>query len=238
MKKLLALPLLFLFCAVTLISCSDNDNRNYQYRISVLNLTNNQPISPMAVIVHSNQFNAWENGAAASVALEKLAEAGEPDDLIALADASNDVYYHAALGEQNLQAGNSILLDISFVTHKNNPLMLTIAGKLQNTNDGFAGRTMIDLQQLAFTDHNKASINLFAWDSGTEANTETEATISGPAGTGTGFDASRVGDIDKVSQHIGIIGNQGDKLALTDSVLTSSHKFDNPVARVFITRTN
>ncbi len=235
MKKLLALPLLFLFSAATLIGCSDNDNRNYQYQVSILNLTNNQPISPMAIIVHNDQFNAWENGATASTALEKLAEAGDPDDLLSLADNSDDVYYSAALGEQNLAAGETGLLNLDFTTHKNNRLMLTIAGKLQNTNDGFAGRAMIDLQQLAFTDRDEASIDLLAWDSGTEANTETAATIPG---SGTGFDASRADDINKVSQHIGIIGNQGVKLALTGSALTSSHKFDNPVARVVITRTN
>ena len=47
-------------------------------------------------------------------------------------------------------------------------------------------------------------MNMDVWDSGTEANSETAATIPGPAGGGEGFNATR-DDSDTVSFHSGVI---------------------------------
>ena len=70
------------------------------------------------------------------------------------------------------------------------------------------------------------------YDAGTEANSEAAGTIPGPADGGEGFNAER-DDADTVSYHPGVVSSQD---TLPDSVLMAEHRFDNPVARLIITR--
>ena len=79
------------------------------------------------------------------------------------------------------------------------------------------------------------TLRAIAYDSGTEANTETAATIPGPAGGGEGFNAARDDIADQVAMHSGVVG-QDDGFATSD--LTGQHRFDNPVAQVTIERIN
>jgi len=71
-----------------------------------------------------------------------------------------------------------------------------------------------------------------AYDAGTEANSETAATIPGPAAGGEGYNSTR-DDRDTVGGHPGVISADD---GLTGSALDASHRFDNPVARITITR--
>jgi len=72
-----------------------------------------------------------------------------------------------------------------------------------------------------------------AYDAGTEANSETSATVPGPAGGGTGFNVVR-DDVDRVSLHSGVVSNQD---GLPTSALSDLQRFDNPTARIVVTRT-
>jgi hypothetical protein len=76
-------------------------------------------------------------------------------------------------------------------------------------------------------------MHYMAYDAGTEANTEAKGSMPGPADGGEGFNAAR-DDVNFVHIHPGVI-SQYDGLA--DSVLMPSHRFDNPVLAVTITRT-
>lgn len=86
------------------------------------------------------------------------------------------------------------------------------------------------------------------WDAGTEANTETAATMPGPAasaagggGEAAGYDVVRDDLADAVRLHQGVVtsANADDpsREGLSTSVLTEAHRFDFPTSRVVITRT-
>ena len=70
--------------SMLLVACSssdDDDDSNgtdpgstpstRSYEVSVVNLTNNQPFSPIAVISHTADYSPWSIGSAASAGLEK-----------------------------------------------------------------------------------------------------------------------------------------------------------------------
>ena len=95
---------------------------------------------------------------------------------------------------------------------------------LVNTNDGFIGLNGVDISELGIDE----SLVLYArvYDAGTEANTETAATVPGQGGEG--MNAAR-DDRDFIA-----VVSQDDGLAT--SALDASHRFDNPAARIVITR--
>ena len=61
------------------------------FEVTVSNLTNAQPLSPVAVIAHGDGYNVFTVGEAATAGLEVQAEGGDPADLIAEADADANV---------------------------------------------------------------------------------------------------------------------------------------------------
>lgn len=68
-------------------SSDDDDASKMSYDITVTNLSSNQPMSPFAAKLHASSFTAWQVGAAASVALEELAEGGDNASVLALSEA-------------------------------------------------------------------------------------------------------------------------------------------------------
>ena len=76
------------------------------------------------------------------------------------------------------------------------------------------------------------SFNTSSYDAGTENNSELSTTIPGPAAGGEGFNADR-DDVNVVAMHPGVVSKDD---GLTNSVLSFSHRFDNPTLSVVITR--
>ncbi len=194
----------------------------YSYEISVTNLTQAQPMSPIAVMLH-NDGDFWQVGTSASTALEKLAESGDNSELL-----DNNIILVSKSGAGILPAGMSetIMLDIQ----DNIPAKLSLATMLVNTNDAFTGINALAIENLAVNE----SISVFtnSYDAGTEKNSELMATIPGPAAGGEGFNNAR-DDVDFVAMHAGIV-SQDD--GLMQSVLTQAHRFDNPSLKVTIKR--
>ena len=58
------------------------------FEVTVSNLTNGQPLSPIAVIAHQNTFPVFTIGNPASAGLETLAEGGDNSALLAEANAA------------------------------------------------------------------------------------------------------------------------------------------------------
>jgi len=197
----------------------------YEYEISVTNLTSNQPLSPVTLITHDDEFMPFSIGVTASSALELLAESGDNTEVLAL--------------ESNIDSASDSapLAPGSTYTHtletEDTELNLSILSMLVNTNDAFTGLNSHDLSDYSVGD--EKSLRLSVYDSGTEANSEVDTTIPGPAtmGTGEGFNVSRDDIIDVVTMHAGVV-SQDD--GLTNSVLSASHRFDNLVAKVSIKR--
>ena len=110
---------------------------------------------------------------------------------------------------------------------------ISVSTMLVNTNDAFSGLNGLPVGGMAAGD--ALTVDGIAYDAGTEANTELAAEIPGPIAGGEGFNAARNDRADQVSMHAGVI-SRDDGLASSD--LSNQHRFDNPVVRVRVERTN
>ena len=219
-----------------LTACSDNDSTSPQpepdpdpiptpkvFSVSVTNLTHNQPLSPLALVAHADGV-MWTLNEPATVALETMAESGDNSQLLTESYVSSPVS-----GGEIIPPGNS--QTIVMQTSLQGQIYLSLATMLVNTNDAFTGFSQLDVTNLAVGDslNNRHA----SYDAGTEGNSEGQGTIPGPADGGEGFNGIR-DDVDFVSRHAGIVSLDD---GLTTSVLNESHRFDNPVISVSITRT-
>ena len=220
-------------------ACSDNDNNvtapeppapapappapvNVTYEVTVTNLTQAQPLSPVAVVLHDTGA-LWQIGESASEALEIMAEGGDNSSLLGL-----DVVAASASGAAPIGPGGSE--SISVTIEDNESALMSIATMLVNTNDAFTGLNAWSLSNLAVGDSWSTVARVY--DAGTEANTEAAGTIPGPVDGGTGYDGVR-DDVDFVALHPGVVSMDDE---MPGSVLTTDHRFDNPVMRIRITR--
>ncbi len=209
------------------VACGGNDNPPplASFEIDVINATNNQPLSPVAVISHSDNYSAWEVGSAASVALENLAEGGSNAELAA--SLSGNTEFVSGSGAIAPAASETINITASSASQTR----LTIATMLVNTNDAFAGLRSIDVSALASGD--TVTLNAYVYDAGSELNSESAGSMPGPADGGEGFNAGRTDINDVVRLHGGVVTADD---GLATSVLNQSHRFDNPGMIVSITR--
>lgn len=203
-----------------------------KFSVAVTNLTSGQPLSPLALVLHNANYKAFEIGMAASVGLEKLAEGGDPTAFLAEA-AANKASFLTTTGTGMLLPGMSITLmtDISLYETDIAMLKLSLVSMPVNTNDAFTGISSIDLSKLAVGD--VMTMDTVAYDAGTEKNTESAGTIPGPAAGGEGFNPMRDDTPSLVSMHSGVITKDD---GLASSALNNTHRWDNPVARITITR--
>lgn len=193
------------------------------FSVEVTNITNSQPMSPVAIALHqSGSF--WMQNTTASLALENLAEGGDNSSLLAESFVDVGVSGTGILGPGAMQ-------QLTIITENQQVMYLSLATMLVNTNDAFTGVSKVDVSGMAQGD--SVSFRAKAYDSGTEANSEAMGTMPGPADGGEGFNAMR-DDGDFVTGHPGVVTSDD---GLTTSVLNQSHRFDNPVIAIKITRT-
>ncbi|MEW8505764.1 MAG: spondin domain-containing protein [Candidatus Thiodiazotropha sp.] len=214
-----------------LAGCPNNDNDDndtttrVSYEVTVANLTTSQPMSPLAAVLHGGSYAMWTIGSSASSGLEQLAEAGDNTELLAEAGSTSD----------NVMSGNGLILPgqsdtIIIEADEATDLALSFASMLVNTNDAFTG---LNARSVASMEVDTVqTVNLRTYDAGTEANSESAATIPGPAGGGEGYNPIR-DDNDAVRGHPGVVTSAD---GLSGSALAEAHRFDNPTARVTITR--
>ncbi|WP_428775870.1 spondin domain-containing protein [Vibrio sp.] len=212
-----------------LFGCPDDNMTGNQYRYSVQlqNLTANQPLSPMAVITHNQDFHLFAVGSSASLELEQLAEGGDNSGLLAMQDSNRDIEL-ALSGNGVILPGQSDLLELTI--NRNKSGYLSLASMLVNTNDGFVGSANVELLSLKVGESLQMPVPV--WDAGTELDDESAATVPGPAAGGEGFNAAR-DDVDQVSFHSGVISADD---GLASSALNATHRFNNPGAMLTITR--
>ncbi len=194
----------------------------YQYQVTVTNLTNFQPLSPLALVLHETG-QIWQIGQSASTMLENLAESGDNSGVMGadfvVSSASND-----GILLPGMSAEVMIMTTDMMASH------LSLATMLVNTNDAFTGLNAIDLSMMEVG--GMMMFNPSVYDSGTEGNSEMAGTIPGPADGGEGLNAAR-DDVDFVAMHPGVVSADD---GLSSSVLTGEHKFDNPAVSVKIVR--
>lgn len=215
--------LLALSMASVLTGCG-GDNQDTilpaEYTVSVSNMSNFQPISPIGLGLHADG-HWFEIGEAASLALEKLAEGGDNSELLATAVSSMSMSGPLLPG-----ATQTLRIEKGFGNYR-----LSAIGMLVNTNDAFTALDAVELEGMAVGE--QKSFDLAVYDAGTEANSEAAGTIPGPADGGEGFNALR-DDKNVVSMHSGVVTKDD---GLATSVLTEQARFDNPVLHLVLTRT-
>lgn len=201
------------------------------FDVTVTNLTNAQPLSPVGVVVHMDGYTPFDIGAPATAGLELLAEGGDNSDFLseASADMANLL---TTSGAAPIGPGGSETLSFTIDEADLPGAQLSLMTMLVNTNDAVSGLRAARFENMAVGDTVSWQTN--AYDAGTEANTETAATIPGPAGGGEGFNAARDDREDIVKMHSGVV-TQADGFMRSD--LGEAHRFDNAVAQVTLTRT-
>jgi len=189
------------------------------YKVDITNLTQGQPMSPFALIGHDSGmlFNIGEQS---STELEYIAEGGNTAMLLAASWVEESV-----TDSEALMPGSTVtlMLDDADVNY------LSLVSMLVATNDGFTGVNGYDVSMLVSGD----SVTLMGkvYDAGTEVNSEMAGTMPGVNG-GEGYNSERV-DTNIVTMHQGVVSVDD---GLTQSVLTSHHRFDNPAIKVVITK--
>lgn len=200
-------------------------NTKQSYKVTVENLTLSQPMSPLAAAYHTESRKLFEVGVVSGEALEKLAEGGDNSAL--LASLASDKSVTASSGGTGLiLPGKADSVTLEGEAAK----CISIAAMLVNTNDAFAGADCVNVS--AMKQGEVVTMQLPAYDAGTEANSEEAVTIPGPAGGGEGFNQSR-DDRDFISVHSGVVTKDD---GLNGSALTQAHKWDNPAAMLTIER--
>ena len=201
------------------------------FDVTVDNLTNAQPLSPIAVIGHLNGYALFVVGNAATVGFEEMAEGGDNTALLAEADGDANVLVSAS-GAAAIGPAGTETVSITMLESDVANLEISVATMLVNTNDAFSALDAMDVSSMAVGD--SVMVVAIAYDAGTEDDTEAASDIPGPAGGGEGFNAARSDSADRVAMHAGVV-SQDDGFATSD--LTEQHRFDNPVMRVRIART-
>ncbi|HKJ71465.1 MAG TPA: spondin domain-containing protein [Gammaproteobacteria bacterium] len=213
--------------ALAAAGCGQNRGASsVRYQVTVANLTNAQPLTPPAAVLHRSGYQGWTEGETATTGLEELAEGGATAAFLAEA-RGNDAVVEAEAADTGVAPGTAVTLTLE--GERRPGLRLTVASMLAATNDGFTGAAGWDLASLAVSGSRTALVK--AWDAGTEANSETAATV--PALGGTGFDAGRTSAVDRVTVHPGVVTAAD---GLTASGLAEAHRFIGPVARITVTR--
>jgi len=202
------------------------------FDITVVNLTNAQPLSPVAIIGHSSGYSVFTVGDAATAGLEEMAEGGDNTALISEADADTSNVFVTGSGAAPIAPAGSETVSITLLESDVAALRISASAMLVNTNDAFSALNGFDASPMAVGD--TMTINAIAYDAGTESDTEAATDIPGPAAGGEGFNTMRDDEADRVAMHAGIV-SQNDGFSSSD--LTEQHRFDNPVMRVRIERT-
>lgn len=221
---------------VTLVvACSSDNNSSVDtpdtsFDVTLSNLTAGQPMSPVAIVVASNDASVMEVGQAASTSIEYIAEGG--DNSFLLNDFSSTALVTTS-GVGPIPPGGSETVSITVTGSATADAVLSMVTMLVNTNDALVAAQNIALGTLGVGD--TITINTIAYDAGTELDTESAGTMPGPADGGEGFNAVRDDDNSAILAHPGVITSDD---GLSTSVLSGIHRWDNPVGRIVITRTN
>jgi len=214
--------------ALVTTACTDSSSsKKSTYSVTVTNLTNNQPLSPQGFVLHTAGYIAWQTGEQASGGIERLAESGDPSLFLDQTIANNNVLTTAENGSVIIPGSSN---SVEITSKRDSDLRISVASMLVNTNDAYTGTTDSFIGDLAVNE--SKTFYMPAYDAGTEANSETGATIPGPAGGGEGYNPVQDDD-GFIAVHPGVVSADD---GLPDSSLNESHRWDNPVSRITVTR--
>lgn len=162
-----------LIAALSISAVQAETNYKKLYKVTVLNLTTGQPITPAVIAVHAPGYKIAHLGHKASLGLGELAKDGKADNLLAELEASKYVV-RTAKGQGVVLPGKKE----SIVVEANNPnFKISLVAMLARTNDAI---TMLDTGSLHLSKGQKTSYLTAAYDAGVELNTESCSDIPAP----------------------------------------------------------
>lgn len=230
------------FMTAMAIACGMGATTNVHaadFDVSVTNLTRGVYFTPLLIAAHPDDTAVFETGAAASSALQEMAEGGSIASLSAeLAAVNATIVENPAAGL--LGPGETALATLNTDAGPDNTALSVVAMVLPS-NDGFLGLNGIAVPTEAGT----YTYNVSAYDAGTEANDEIRGSgapgepgypapgpIDASSGmNGTGIAASIEGF---VHIHRNVLGD-ADLTGGASDIDSSVHRWLNPVARVTVT---
>ena len=196
--------------------------------VKITNNTNGIYFTPLLVSAHPSTTALFTSGAAASAHLKAMAEGGDVSGLVTdLGTVNADVMTNPASG---LLAPGATTMTTLATAEKNTNL--SVVAMMLPTNDGFIGLNNWKVPTTPGT----YTININAYDAGTEANTELIADIPADPGAknGTGATGFSVTAEGYVHIHRGNIGDS-DATGGKSDLDAASHRWLNPVATVTVT---
>lgn len=160
---------IFVFMSFSVGHASD---RSRKYKVTFTNITRGQIVSPPIVFSHTYKFNFFKVGTLASDGLAQLAEDGMTDTLEAELLAQRSVY-NVVTADGVIPPGQSAHVEIK----TRRPFgFISAAGMLVVSNDAFFGARKLRLPY----GYGKVEYYAAAYDSGSEANSESCDYIPGP----------------------------------------------------------
>ena len=208
-------------------------------KITITNLTFGNHFTPILTSAHDNNTHLFQAGEKATSSLQELAEGGAYSSLVtdvASVGGLSRISGLTTLGLAPNSKTEKFSLDTGDLTH------LSIVSMVLPTNDAFIG---LDAWKIP-SEAGSYTLNLNAYDAGTEANNELLTPDSGMAGVlgipaapgkdgGTGGSGlSDDATNNNVHIHPGVIGDTDKSGGLSD-LDTRIHRWLNPVARVVVT---
>ncbi len=203
------------------------------YRVTVYNLTEGQPFTPVFSAVHRNSLSLFEVGQPASFEIQQIAENGNLGPMVDFAGTNRhvvDAAVHAGPPPGPVMPGAMLEFDVSGRTGAK---YLSLVAMLICTNDGFTGVSGIRLPKKV---GDVATMDAYGYDAGTEMNTEAwgdlvppcaPLTGFGPQG-GTGMSNPDLAEGGVITMHGGIAGD-------TD-LQADPHGWAGPVATIMVER--
>lgn len=136
------------------------------FQVTITNQSNPEMIiTPGAYLVHGSAGAFWTAGQTAALALERIAEIGDPSEAM------------AALGATAIDAAPARGDSVTFMISATPGQLLSTAQMLIATNDGFVGVSSLPL--FDGSTPISVTVDLVAWDAGTEQNSALFAGFDG-----------------------------------------------------------
>lgn len=218
------LAALFAVVAVGLLS-ANGDMEDMRAELSITNLTGGQILSPVFITRHDGTpAHLYSLGQPASESLARMAEDADAGGLIVgwNPDGNSAISESQVLDLAGgpIPPGQTVKLEFDL---SDGNRMVSFVSMLVTTNDAFIGANGLDISR-------NRTMNLIAYDAGSEVNSEDCQFIPGPPCGNQLRDAE--GAEGFVYVHPGIIGGAGSDLD------RSVHDWRNPVARLTVRTTN
>ena len=200
------------------------------FEITLTNLTTGEPgaggqvLSPPIFVTHAAGINLAEVGQPASPALVALAENGDASGLVALAAAAGA---NSMVAEGVVPPGGSLTVTVTADMVNSS---LSVGSMLVSTNDAFIAATDVAL----FDEDGapvSASLDLNAYDAGSEENTEMASDIPGPLALDAAVDPE--GSNERVPTEGGVIAAHEGIQGVGD--VGEAFAWDEPTAMLMIT---